>query len=183
MRVQSDYETEVTLAVYAQVGHVRSALQALRQIGVKTSTIRLASLYPGTYQCVDPSGADQVSGVLRGAGIGAPIGALLGLGMAVLVRALTADVYLWLAVAGCGAGALVGSMVGFARRARYDDDLAQTITVQDDHSALLVRVEAPAWLARTARRELKRTGAIAFLDPGAFPTLDHRPDRIDQVVA
>jgi hypothetical protein len=168
VRIQTDYETELTLAVFASPVQAEEAVLALRSAAVPDEAIQLTALGSGTYQCVDPFLGEEFSGVLSGAGFGAPIGAALAVGVAMPLAA-TWDVVAWLAVAGFGAGALVGSIIGSAVGAHYDDDIAQEIYISPDSLAVIVVTETSNYHTRRARVALSRAGAIGFLDPSLYP--------------
>jgi hypothetical protein len=75
------------------------------------------------------------------------------------------NVVVWLAVAGAAGGAIVGPLFGIARAARYDDDVARTLDVAPDTSAVIVRTHTPAAGTHGSARDiLERAGAVAFLD-------------------
>jgi hypothetical protein len=168
MRTRTDYETDPTLAVFGSPDQAEVAMRRLRALGISGDAIHQTPLPGGSYQCVDPSLGEGAAGVLRGAQLGAPAGAVLGLGMAA-ISGVAPDAFVWLAGIGAVMGAVVGSIVGAAVRAHYDDDIAEGIAVPDGSSASLLLAETHSdGTTRRARQVLRRAGALAFLDPNVY---------------
>jgi hypothetical protein len=175
MWTRTDYETDPTLAVFGSPDQAEVAIGRLRALGIPDTAIRQTRLAQGSYQCIDPSLGEGFAGVLRGAQLGAPAGAALGLGIAVSVSRTGPDVFAGLGGVGAVLGAVVGSMVGAAVRAHYDDNVAQGIDVPDGSSAVLVLAETHSdGTTGRVRQVLKRAGALAFLDPTVY-TEDDAP--------
>ncbi len=170
MKTQTDYETDPTLAIFDNPERAEEARRRLQALGISDQVIRQAPLAPGRYQCVDPSFGEEVSGILRGAEVGLPAGAVLGVGMAASLGGAGLEVFAGLAGAGAVIGAVVGSLEGAAIRAHYDDDVAQWIEVSDGGSTVLLVVgtHSDGTTGRT-RQALRRAGALAFLDPEVNP--------------
>ena len=169
MRIQVDYETDFTLAVFYFADQARRAAGELRAAGVATSAMRITPLAAGRYQTIDPQLGEEFGGALRGAVVGASAGVVLGLGMALAIGTSSLNVFAAAGAAGILAGALVGSLVGAEVRARYNDDIAQQIYVSPQSSALLLLTATPNGVTRRARQALRRAGAVGFLDPSTYP--------------
>jgi hypothetical protein len=175
MKTQTDYETDVSLAVFESAGQAEVGIVHLRAHRIDVHTARMGALSAGSYQCVDPSLGELVTGIVRGAELGAPIGAALGLGGALFVSHGGPEIVVGLVLVGLVVGALFGSLIGAAVRAHYDDDVALRIDVRDSTPVVLLLVETHStWLAGPARQVLSRAGALAFLDP-EFYELDGLP--------
>ncbi len=170
MKTQLDYETDSTLAVFESAAQANLAASRLQAMKISTDAIRHVPLAPGIYQLADPSLGEEVAGILRGAEFGLPAGAALGLGVAASLGGAGPEVFAGLAGAGALVGAIVGSMDGAAVRARYDDDVAESIELPAGSSALLLVVETHSdGTTGQARNALKHAGALAFLDPELYP--------------
>jgi hypothetical protein len=169
MEVQSDYETELVLAVFPTLDEAQGAMERLARQGIHTDGARQVALPPARYDLADGTLGEEVSGVLRGAEIGAPAGAVVGLGAAALLGAVP-QVLAGLAVGGAFMGAVLGALEGAVLRARFDDDVAAVHEVRDGNpQVLLVLHMVGSDGTARARRVLSSAGAIAFLDSAALP--------------
>lgn len=175
MKTQTDYETDVSLAVFESAGQAEVGIVHLRAHRIDVHAARMGALSAGSYQCIDPSLGELVAGIVRGAELGAPTGAVLGLGGALFLSHGGPEIVVGLVVGGLVIGALFGSLIGAAVRAHYDDDVALRIDVRDRSPVVLLLVETHStWLAGPPRQVLRRAGALAFLDP-EFYELDGLP--------
>ncbi len=163
MQIQIDYETETTVAAFRTSSMAEQAAAQLRAAHIGVSLI---SLPRGRYQLADASLGAEVTGVLRGACIGAPIGALAGVVLAISRVGWAPAVVVGLAVAVALAGALVGGLIGSAAGARFDDDMAESLVVQGRGAAVGVVAHTNLLDGSTARAYtiLRQAGAIVFLD-------------------
>jgi hypothetical protein len=108
-----------------------------------------------------------VAAVLRGAEIGAPAGAVLGLGAAAaLLGGSSVAVMAGLAAGGAFVGGVLGALEGAVLRARFDDDAASVYEVHDGvpEELLILQTVACDGSTARARRFLSTAGAVAFLD-------------------
>jgi hypothetical protein len=175
MEVQSDYETEVTLAVFRTADALEAALQRLRAGRVEFEAMRRLELGPGHYALADTSMAEQVGGALRGVGIGVPAGAAIGVVVAAAALAgASPEVMAGMAGAGALAGGFLGAYGGAILRTRFDDDVAvmHHVIESDPHVVLVLYTSGANRATANARRLLAEAGAIAFLDTSLFAQLD-----------
>jgi hypothetical protein len=171
MDPQVDYETDSTLAVFPSASAASDALESLARSRIHPDGWRQAPLEAGTYQLADTSMAEEAAGALRGVEVGAPVGAVMGFGLAASVVGGAPDATLAaLAGAGALAGAVLGGLEGAVLRTRFDDDVSDSIEVAEDGSATLLALRTSSADGTTgrARRALRRAGAVAFLDPTTF---------------
>ena len=170
MKIQTDYETDLTLAVFRTPQAAEHGLQELARAGVHPDRVDRLPLAPGRYDVTDTSGTDEVSGLLRGAEIGAPAGAVVGLGVAATMLGPSPEAMLGIAGAGAVAGGVLGAFEGAVLRARFDDDVAEVHQVPDDDPEELLILYTCGIDGTTARARqlLKTAGATAFLDPSTF---------------
>jgi hypothetical protein len=163
METQLDYETEPVMAIFHSPEQAHAGMEALqRTLGIPESAIGLVTIDPGRYQAEDGTLAEEGDGVWKGAAVGAPVGALFGIALAVSVPSPGPGVVAGLAVAGAAGVGVLGGFVGAIARARFDDDEAEWIHVTDGRPSLLVAAYSRS--PRRAREILRRTGASAFLD-------------------
>jgi hypothetical protein len=169
--VQSDYETDLTLAVFHTPQEVDTALQRLAAASVHLDAVQRVPLLPGQYARVDTSAVEEVSGALRGAQIGVPAGAALGFGVAASLLGGSPAALAGAAGAGALAGGLLGAFEGAVLRTHFDDDVASMYRVPDadPDELLMLRTSGSQRATPRARQILQSAGAAAFLDPGAFP--------------
>lgn len=170
MEIQSDYETDVTMAVFRTSDAVEGALRRLAESGVKLYDARRIELGPGRYDVADTSIADEVGGAVRGAEIGLPAGAVVGLGVAASLFGSSPDMIAGIAGAGALAGGMLGAFEGAVLRTHFDDDAAAAYRVPDADPEFVLVLHTTAADGSTARahRALAAAGATAFLDPSAF---------------
>ncbi len=174
MEVQSDYETDVTLAVFRTADDLEAAMQRLTAERVEFEAMRRLQLQPGRYALADTSMSEQLHGALRGIEIGVPAGAAVGLGVAASLVGSSPMVLAGVAGAGALAGAFLGAFEGAVARTRFDDDVTPVHHVVDDDPEMVL-VLYTSGISRTtarARRLLAASGAIAFLDSSLFAQLD-----------
>src|SRR5688572_24475479 len=133
METQLDYETEPILAAFETPEQAHDAIQGLRAAGIPDGNVVQVRLLPGRYQAEDQSLHEEGDGVRRGAVLGAPIGAAVGLGLAAVLPS-GAGPFVVAGLAGMGAldGAILGGFVGAIARAHFDDDVAGTIEVPEN---------------------------------------------------
>ena len=172
MLVQSDYETDLTLAVFRSSEDAAEALRRLTAAGVHVDASAQKPLSPGRYEVCDTSMNEEVGGALRGAEIGVPAGAVVGLGVAATMLGATPEVMAGMAGAGAIAGGVIGAFNGAVLRTHWDDDVAAVHEVPDEDPETLLQITTTAADGSTghARRILAAAGAIAFLDPSTFST-------------
>jgi hypothetical protein len=170
MEVQSDYETELVLAVFRTVDDAEGALQRLAEQHVHAEGARHMVLPPGRYDLADVTLGEEMDGIVRGVEIGAPAGAALGLGAAAGLLGGAPEVLAGLAAGGAMLGGVLGALEGAVIRARFDDDVAAVHAVREDDPEILLVLHTPGADGSTARahRVLTSAGALAFLDPGAL---------------
>ena len=85
MEPQVDYEAELTLAAFRSPEQADAAFRRLEALGISSTEITRVPLGPGHYQTEDITFEEENAGVRQGTVIGAPIGAAVGLGMAIVV--------------------------------------------------------------------------------------------------
>jgi hypothetical protein len=167
MKVQSDYETEQILAVFRTSVEAETAVQRLAAGNIHADEAHHSVLPPGRYDKADGTLGEGVAAVVRGAEIGAPAGAVLGLGAAAaLLGGSSIEVMAGLAAGGAFVGGVLGALEGAVLRARFDDDVAAVHEVRDGIPEVLLSVQTAACDGSTARarRLLALAGALAFLD-------------------
>jgi hypothetical protein len=167
MEVQSDYETDLVLAVFRTSGEAEIAMGRLAQDHVQTDDIRMTTLPPGRYDLADGMLGEEMSGVMRGAEIGVPAGAVVGLGAAAsLLSGPSAEVLAGLAIGGAFAGAVLGALEGAVLRARFDDGAAAVhhVAIDQPEALLILHTASANDGPNRARRILRSAGAVAFLD-------------------
>ena len=162
METQHDYETEPVLAVFGSPDEARAGLEALRAMGIPQYAMAQVGCPPGHHQAEDGSLQEENDGLWKGAALGAPVGALFGIALAVSVPNPGVGVVAGLAVAGAGGVGILGGLMGAIARARFDDDEAEWIHVLEEEGFQLVAVFTRR--PRRARAALRRAGARAFLD-------------------
>ena len=141
MEVQSDYETDLILAVFRTSEQAAAAVERLAQQRIHADHASQVVLPPGRYDLADGTLNEEMNGIVRGAEIGAPAGAVLGLGAAAsLLGGPSPDVIVGLVAAGAFVGGVLGALEGAVLRARFDDDIAAVHHVPADTSeALLIQ--------------------------------------------
>ena len=162
METQHEYETEPVLAVFGSSDEARAGLEALRALGIPQHAMAQVSCAPGHYQAEDGSAWEESDGLWKGAALGAPVGALFGIALAVSVPSPGVGVVAGLAVAGAGGVGILGGLMGAIARARFDDDEAEWIDVLEEQGFQLVVVYSRR--PRRAREALRKAGARGFLD-------------------
>jgi hypothetical protein len=162
METQHDYETEPVLAVFGSPEEAGAGLEHLRRLGIAPHAIAQVSCPPGVYQAEDGSLWEESDGLWKGAALGAPVGALFGIALAVSVPSPGVGVVAGLAVAGAGGCGILGGLMGAIARARFDDDEAEWIEVLEEQSLHLV--VAFTRRPRRVHDMLRRAGAKIFLD-------------------
>ena len=168
MEVQTDYETELILAVFPTLDEAQGAVERLARQGIHHDGVRHVELPPARYDVDDGTFSEEVSGVLRGVEIGAPAGAVVGLGAAALLGAVP-EVLAGLAAGGAFMGAVLGALEGAVLRSRFDDNVAAVHEVRDGNpQVLLVLRTIGSDGNKRARRVLASAGAVAFLDCSAL---------------
>jgi hypothetical protein len=170
MDIQTDYETDTTLAVFRSNEAASQAVRQLELRGIRPESLRHVPLSTGRFQLADTSILEEAAGALRGAEIGIPVGAVLGLGLAVSVAGGTPTVLAGLAGAGAMAGALLGGLEGAVLRTHFDDDVASMLEVApgDGSTLIVIATSSADGTTRHARKEQRDAGAIAFLDQATF---------------
>jgi hypothetical protein len=175
MRTEIDYETVPTVTVFEDSGLTEGAFKRLRAVGIPEAAIHTAALAPGRYQCRDASLDEETAGVLWGAALGFVAGVSLGLAIAATSGRRDPELFVSLAAIAM-ACTVVGSLVGSAIRAHYDDDVAASIDLSDTRSAVLVLVETHSvWATRRVRKALTDSAVMATLDPNTCAALDSMP--------
>jgi hypothetical protein len=167
MEIQSDYESELILAVFPALEDAQRGLLRMAEQHVRADGARQLPLLPGRYDLADGTLGEEVSAVVRGAEIGVPAGAVLGLGAAAtLLGGSTLEVMAGLAAGGAFVGGVIGALEGAVLRARFDDDAAGVHEVRAGSSEVLlvVHLASADGSAARARRALNAAGALAFLD-------------------
>jgi hypothetical protein len=162
METQHEYETEPVLAVFGSSDEARAGLEALRARGIPYHAMAQVSCPPGHLQAEDGSLWEESDGLWKGAALGAPVGALFGIALAVSVPSPGVGVVAGLAVAGAGGVGILGGLMGAIARARFDDDEADWIDVLEEQGFQMVVVFSRR--PRRARDTLRKAGAKAFLD-------------------
>jgi hypothetical protein len=162
METQHEYELEPILAVFGSSDEAQAGLQALRAMGVPHHAMALVTCAPGHYQAEDGSWVEESDGLWKGFALGAPIGALFGIALAVSVPSPGVGVVAGLAAAGAGGVGILGSLMGAIARARFDDDEAEWIDILEEQGFHLVVVFSRR--PRRVRVTLRKVGAKAFLD-------------------
>ena len=172
MEIQTDYESEATLALLRSPEATDAAIQRLRGAGIPPDAIHRAHAPPATYRCIDASGDEEMTWVIRGSAVGLPVGAIVWLGVGGLTGIVASTGLGALAALGAVMGGIVGGALGAAVGAHYDDDLVKTIDLRDVTTAEVLSVETHSHRATVhVRRALRRAGALGLLDP----TLFHAP--------
>jgi hypothetical protein len=167
MEVQSDYETEQILAVFGTLEEAVSATRRLVEQHIHADGARQTVLAPGRYDLADATLGEEMHALVRGAEIGAPAGAVIGLAAAAsLLGGPSTEVLAGLAAGGAFVGGVLGALEGAVLRARFDDDMAAVHEVRDGHPEVLLVVQTVGSDGSTARarRSLSSAGALAFLD-------------------
>jgi hypothetical protein len=167
MKVQSDYETEQILAVFRTPGDAQTAMLRLAEGHIHADEARHSALPPGRYDKADGTLGEGMAAVVRGAEIGAPAGAVIGLGAAAaLLGGSSVAVMAGLAAGGAFVGGVLGALEGAVLRAHFDDDAASVYEVRDGTPEELLILQTVACDGSTARarRLLASAGALAFLD-------------------
>jgi hypothetical protein len=162
METQHEYETEPVLAVFGSPEEAHAGLEALRARGIPQHGMAQVTCPAGHYQGEDGSWLEESDGLWKGVALGAPVGALFGIALAVSVPSPGVGVVAGLAVAGAGGMGVLGGLVGAIARARFDDDEAEWIDVLEEQGFQLV--VAFSRRPRRARETLRRAGAKGFLD-------------------
>jgi hypothetical protein len=162
METQLDYETEPILAIFQSPEQASAAIEALHATGIPERAIGQVSVDPGRYQAEDGSLGEEGDGLWKGAAVGAPVGALFGIALAVSVPSPGPGVVAGLAVAGAAGCGILGGLMGAIARARFDDDEAEWIEVLEEQGFQLVVVFSRR--PRRARETLRKAGAKGFLD-------------------
>lgn len=103
----------------------------------------------GRYQLADRRLRKNTRAALRAAAVGAVLGAAIGGGAALWLLGASVQTVVWLAIAVAGGGSVIGGLVGVQFSGGYDDDVAPSITISSDASAILSpatwRASAPKW--------------------------------------
>jgi hypothetical protein len=166
MEVQSDYETEATVGLLASSETTDAAIVQLRGLGIPSEEIQRAHAPPGTYSCLDTSGGDEVNAILSGLVLGAPIGAIAGIGLGALTGIAGQTGFGLLAIIAAVMGSVIGSVVGAEAGAHYDDDTITSVDLRAVTTAEVLSVRTHSHrLTLRVRGALKRAGALALLDP------------------
>src|SRR5918911_3958955 len=162
METQHEYETEPVLAVFGSSDEARAGLEALRAMGIPQYQMAQVACPAGHHQAEDGTLRDENDGLWKGAALGAPVGALFGIALAVSVPNPGVGVVAGLAVAGAGGVGILGGLMGAIARARFDDDEAEWVEVLEEQGFHMV--VAFSRRPRRARATLRKAGAKAFLD-------------------
>ena len=175
VRIEIDYETVATVTVFENSTQAEGAFEPLLAVGISRPLIHTGHLAPGRYQCRDPSLDEVTAGVLAGAALGLLAGVSVGLAVAAASGRRDPELFVSLAaiVMAC---TVVGSLVGSAIRAHYDDDVAASIDLTHTNSPVLLLVETHSLPAtRRARQALTETAALATLDPSTCAAVSSMP--------
>ena len=167
METQVDYEADVHLAVFRSRDSAEIAARALRTAGIEHTQ---SALLPGRYQMADLRLRRYTRSIVGAAVAGAVVGALIGVAFALWLFGPAWHIATWLGVAGTGGGAVIGGLVGLQVSARYDADVARTIEVAAESSAVLIttRTTQASPGHGQVREILQRAGAVAFLDVPSY---------------
>ena len=162
METQLDYEADVLLAVFPSASVAAEAERTLEAAGIESSQ---SPLTPGRYQLADMRSGSRFRAGIGAAIVGAIVGGGIGAGFALWLFGASGMVIAGLAVAGAFGGAIVGSMFGIERVSRYDDNVATSMQISPESSAVVVRARIPPTGAHESAREIvERAGAVALLD-------------------
>jgi hypothetical protein len=167
LETQTDYEAVILLAAFRSVESAQAADKALQEAGIEHTQ---SALQPGRYQVADPRLRTYTRVIVGAAIAGALVGAIVGVVVAVRLVGAAWPTAFFFAVAGAGGGAIIGSLIGLAMRAQYDDDVARTIEVAADPPAALITT----YIRRTGPNQarvhaiLEQAGAIAYLDGPSY---------------
>jgi hypothetical protein len=168
MLANADHPPDALLAVFETPDQARRAVRRLSQIVDDPRSIDALPLPPGQYELAAVNSALEAYAALRGAALGAPLGAIAGLGLAMVLLGATP----FPVIGGTAAGALAGLLVGGRRavaRSRWTDTGCGVLDVSATSGYVLVTVPARTLADSRARaraiRALGRSGAIAFLEP------------------
>lgn len=174
MEVESDYETEVILAVFATREGADSAVHRLSNMRIYADDARQSVLPPGRYDLADGTFGETMTGLVRGAEIGLPVGAVVGLGAAAsLLGGSSAEVLAGMAVGGAFFGGVLGALEGAVLRVHFDDNVAVRHEVRHGSPEVLLTLHTSGSDGTTARarRILTAAGAVAFLDASTVETI------------
>ena len=175
MEVQSDYETELILAVFATLEVAQNALRRMLAQRIHADDAHHVVLPPGRYDLADNTLGEEMSALMRGAEIGVPAGAVIGLGAAASLLGGSPEALAGLAAGGAFVGGVLGALEGAVLRARFDDDVAAVHEVPEGipQTLLVLHTVGSDGTTARARRFLTSAGALAFLDAS---TLQISPD-------
>jgi hypothetical protein len=167
LETQVDYEAVVHLAVFRSAESAQTAHEALSSAGIEHTQ---RPLPPGRYQVADPGLRTYTSVIIGAAIIGGLVGVVVGILFALRLTGAESQAEVWFALAGAGGGAIIGGLFGLAKRAQYDDDVARTIEVPAEPSAVLISTYTSPTSPSPTRvlQILEQNGSIAFLDVSVY---------------
>lgn len=193
MAEQADQKQQVIPAVFGSKEQAEAAIADLRKHGFSDDDIGIAVPQPGKYALPDEEEAGETwKGFVKGAALGAPIGALAGFALFSLVVPGGAAVGLGGALLfalrdGALWGAALGGGLGLYSKIRWNPEEDRWCEIQLGGNDVLVVVRAGQRLEE-ARHILERHGARCFLDAakrvelatGAGSPDDHRDSDHEQ---
>lgn len=140
-----------------------ATVEALRAHGLTDDEIEVRAPTPGRYRLADELLHKEATSAARGAMVGLVLGALVGIGPA-LVFTDTTNVALLMAVLGGSLGVLIGGMAGLLSKEQLDDDPVEFREIGPDADERVIEVHSLHWRGR-AHKVLERHGA-EFLSSG-----------------
>jgi hypothetical protein len=138
-------------------------VEALMANGLTDDEIDVRTPTPGRYRLADELLHAEATSAAHGAMMGLVVGALVGIGPA-LVFTDTPNVAMLMAVLGGALGILVGGMAGLLANEQPDDDPVEFREIGPDAQERVIEVHSLHWRGR-AHKVLERHGA-EFLSSG-----------------
>jgi hypothetical protein len=157
-------------AVFESRAQAEAAIADLKAHGLDEDQLGIAMLdiEPGDYRLLDEEERNELFGLIRGAEVGAPVGALAGIALAAFAIPGIGTVISGggLAVAGVSAywGALCGAWAGLLRKTHYNADEERWVEIPMQSDDVLVVIK-PDHHYEEIHRILLANGARYFLDP------------------
>jgi hypothetical protein len=139
---------DVVPAVFGSREHLEAALADLSALGLRDDDLGVMSADPEHHRLVDDSTREALSGVERGALIGAPSGAVVSAGMLMLAEASLGalqlrDILTIAIPVGLVWGGLIGSYLGLVAQIHHLEDVEHRFEVPLQPTDNLVVVRAP----------------------------------------